>query len=148
MYIHCCTLRPYTPSDLHDVLSLFYETVHTVNIRDYTQAEVNAWAPSCPDRRAWQNRLCRQDTLLVETNNHLTAFANWNRIDHLDCLYVHKNWQRCGMATILLNEIERRAKECFSPHLYTEASITASPFFRSAAISCKNSKSYYAKVCE
>lgn len=35
-------LRPYTPADLEEILTLFYETVHTVNARDYAP---HSWTP-------------------------------------------------------------------------------------------------------
>ena len=47
------TLRDYTPADLEAVLTLFYETVHTVNAGDYSSAQLDAWAPRVPDRVAW-----------------------------------------------------------------------------------------------
>ena len=37
------TLRDYTPADLEAVLTLFYETVHTVNAGDYSSAQLDAW---------------------------------------------------------------------------------------------------------
>ena len=53
------TLHDYTPADLEAVLTLFYETVHTVNAGDYSSAQLDAWAPRVPDRVAWQARLRR-----------------------------------------------------------------------------------------
>ena len=38
-------IREYRKEDLGEVMQLFYDTVHTVNRRDYTEEQVNAWAP-------------------------------------------------------------------------------------------------------
>ena len=38
------SLRPYRPGDAPVLARLFYETVHAVNIRDYSPAQVDAWA--------------------------------------------------------------------------------------------------------
>ena len=35
-------LRAYRPSDCSEVLRLFYDTVHTVNARDYTEEQLDA----------------------------------------------------------------------------------------------------------
>ena len=37
-------IRPYRAEDLEDVLSLFQDTVRTINRRDYTPEQVEAWA--------------------------------------------------------------------------------------------------------
>ena len=56
------------------------------------------------------------------------GFANWDRADHFDCLYVHKDFQGQGIASLLAGEIERRAR-LVTPAIHVEASITAKPFF-------------------
>ena len=42
-------LRSYISADLDELLTLFYETVHTVNARDYTPQQLDAWADGAPD---------------------------------------------------------------------------------------------------
>jgi len=38
-------IREYRPEDCRMLAELFYRTVHQVNARDYTQAQLEAWAP-------------------------------------------------------------------------------------------------------
>ena len=38
------TLRPYTPEDCEEISILFYETVHTVNAKDYSRQQPDVWA--------------------------------------------------------------------------------------------------------
>ena len=40
-------IRPYQPEDCEALARLFYETVHTVNAKDYTEQQLNAWATGC-----------------------------------------------------------------------------------------------------
>ncbi len=37
-------LRTYRSEDCLEMAHLFYETVHTVNAKDYTQEQLNVWA--------------------------------------------------------------------------------------------------------
>ena len=46
-------LRRYRESDCQELAVLFYETVHAVNIRDYTKEQVDAWATGHVDLEAW-----------------------------------------------------------------------------------------------
>ena len=39
-------LREYQPSDLKEILELFYHTVHSVNAKDYTPQQLDAWMQS------------------------------------------------------------------------------------------------------
>ena len=46
-------LRPYRPADCAALAALFYDTVHTVNAKDYTNAQLDAWADGNVDPDAW-----------------------------------------------------------------------------------------------
>ena len=46
-------LRPYRPADCASLAALFYDTVHTVNAKDYTNAQLDAWADGDVDPDAW-----------------------------------------------------------------------------------------------
>ena len=39
-------IRLFQEKDLDQVLNLFYDTVHQVNVRDYTTEQLDVWAPS------------------------------------------------------------------------------------------------------
>ncbi len=120
-------LRRYTPADLEAVLALFYETVHTVNARDYAPAQLDAWAPRQPDRAAWAARLAAEHVLLAEEGSTLLGFASLDPARGLlDHLYVHHAHQRCGIATRLCEALAPLAE---TPVLRAEVSQTATPFF-------------------
>lgn len=63
-------LKPYQPDNLTAMLALFHRTVHTVNARDYTPQQQDAWAPDDvtqdPQRRArWDQTLREHLSLLA-----------------------------------------------------------------------------------
>ncbi len=61
-------LRAYRPSDCSEVLRLFYDTVHTVNARDYTEEQLDAWADGKPDAAKWNKSLCAHFSLAAEAD--------------------------------------------------------------------------------
>ena len=98
-------VRPYAASDLPALLTLFRDTVQTVNLGDYTQAQVDAWAASSQDTarcaallRARHTRVC------VDEGGHLLGFADLEPDGHLDHLFVHKDHQRQGIGTLLAEQ--------------------------------------------
>lgn len=122
-------IRRYARRDFDDILALFHATVHSINRRDYSTAELNAWAPTFPDRTKWTYILEAQETFIAEREGLAVGFANWDGITHFDCLYVHKDFQRKGIATLLAEAIEQSAQRKKTAALSVEASITAKPFF-------------------
>ncbi|MEX2649076.1 MAG: GNAT family N-acetyltransferase [Alphaproteobacteria bacterium] len=125
----CIRVRTYRSEDAAALARLFHETVHAIAARDYTAAELHAWAPVVPDGRAWDLRLRTGVTLVAELDGAVSGFAALDPPDHLDLLYVHKDHQGRGVASALLAAIEARARAHGATRLATEASLTARPFF-------------------
>lgn len=46
-------LRIYKIADTGKIMKLFYNTVHEVNIHDYTKEQVDAWSPTNMDIEVW-----------------------------------------------------------------------------------------------
>jgi GNAT superfamily N-acetyltransferase len=120
-------------------MALFYETIHTVNVIDYTPEQITAWAPTPPeemDYEAWAERLGSKHTLVAESSNGLLiGFANLEQMDgvegsgHIDQFFGHKDFQGIGVGKALLLAIEEEAIRQDMTRLLVEASITAKPFF-------------------
>ncbi len=45
-------IREYQSSDCKELAKLFYNTVHTVNAKDYTKEQLDAWATGQIDLKA------------------------------------------------------------------------------------------------
>jgi len=125
-------LRTYEDADLEAIAKLFYDTVHTVNARDYSPEQLDAWAsPDDHETRmaAWGHSLRRHITYVAVTRGCIVGFADLTQEGHLDRLYVHKEAQGQGIATALVQKLEAEAIRLKLTEIYTDASITAKPFF-------------------
>lgn len=121
-------LRAYRHDDKRLLQQLFYDTVHTVNARDYAPEQLDVWAPAEPDREAWR-RLDRQACFVVEFQKKPVGFASLDDSGEIDFLFVHKDFQGKGIATALVKQLERLARKRGMSLLHTRASITARIFF-------------------
>ena len=131
-------IRRYKQEDTHQILELFTNTVQQVNIKDYTKEQVNAWAPKGLNQGQWESRikhlatsLSSKATYVAESEGKIVGFANLENNGHIDHFYCHKDFQRQGIGTLLYETIESQAKCLNLEKLFTEASITAKPFFES-----------------
>lgn len=100
-------IRRYKQSDLDTISNLFYQTVHNVNCADYTAEQLCAWTNSPESLKTKQEILSEQYTLLAEIDGETVGFGSIDKNGCLDFLYVHKDYQRQGVATALCDELEK-----------------------------------------
>jgi len=124
-------IRTYEIRDTEKIVKLFYDTVHEVNIRDYTTAQVDAWAPADTDIQTWMQSLSSKFTFVAEEGDTIAGFGELEINGHIDRFYCHKDFQRQGIGKLILTQIESKAQDLGIKKLFTEASITARPFFES-----------------
>ena len=118
-------IREYEPADCEHLAKLFYGTVHTINAKDYSQEQLNVWATNKIDLEVWNKSLSEHYTVVAVENNIIVGFGDIDKSCYLDRLYVHKDYQRQGIATAICDKLEQAVKV---NKIITHASITAKPF--------------------
>ncbi|AJA46967.1 acetyltransferase [Clostridium pasteurianum DSM 525 = ATCC 6013] len=119
-------IRKYEKIDFAEVAELFYSTVHSVNLKDYSQKQVDAWATGKLDSDKWNKSLLENYSIVAIEGKKIIGFGDINKTNYLDRLYVHKDFQGRGVATAICDELEKQAN---GDTIAVHASITAKPFF-------------------
>ena len=119
-------IREYKSEDCRALAELFYETVHTVNAKDYTEEQLDAWASGDTDLEKWDSSLHKHHSFVAVADGQIAGFGDMDDAGYLDRLYVHKDFQHRGIATALCDKMERAVR---APRFTTHASITAKPLF-------------------
>lgn len=122
-------IRLFEAQDAEQIARLFHETVREVNINDYSIDQVRAWAPDDIYFRNWLEVCSNRFTYVADDEGLVAGFGELEPDGHIDCFYCHRNYQRCGVGSQIYQAIEEKAVELSVPRLFTEASITAKPFF-------------------
>jgi len=125
------TLRPYRPDDAPALRSLFRDTIRRVNSRDYSPAQVSAWASDDIDTARRHKRFAGRFVPVAEAAGRAVGFAELESGGHIDRVYVSTDHQRQGIGRALLAAVVAEARRIGVAQLFTEASITAGPFFES-----------------
>lgn len=122
-------IRLFQENDAEQIARLFHETIREVNIRDYSIEQVQAWAPDNIHFRDWAKACSSKFTFVADDKGIIAGFGELEANGHIDCFYCHKDYQRMGVGSNIYNAIETKAYELGINRLFTEASITAKPFF-------------------
>ena len=128
-------LRKYKSDDCVTLAEVFYNTVHTINSKDYTKAQLDVWATGNVDISGWDKSFCEHYTIVAEINGIIVGFGDMDDNGYLDKLYVHKDYQNKGVGTAIVTELEKQAVSHGVSRFTTHASITAKPFFESCGYS-------------
>lgn len=122
-------LRLFRPDDLIEILQLFRDTVHQVCAHDYNEAQRNAWAPEKLDEKRWLETLSSNYTVVTEQDGLITGFGDMEPSGYFNRLFVHKDYQGCGIAGLIAAALEQYVADKQIGFITVDASITAKPFF-------------------
>ena len=119
-------IKTYQRTDLEEIVQLFYQTVHFVNIQDYTKEQVDTWANGSVDLEKWHRSFLEYTTYVAKIEGKIVGFGDITKEGYLDFLYVHYRYLHLGIATKLCDALEKAVSTSL---IETHASITAKPFF-------------------
>lgn len=118
-------IREYQTTDCKELTELFYNTVHTVNAKDYTKEQLDAWATGQVDLEKWNQSLQEHFSVVAVDAGIIIGFGDIHKTGYLNRLFVHSDYQGKGIATAICNQLEAAVQG----NIITHASITAKPFF-------------------
>src|SRR5699024_1446802 len=113
-------IRKYQQSDSGKLADLYYNTVHTVNAKDYTKEQLNVWANGQLDLEKWNQSFQEHYSVVAFNNEIIVGFGDMDKTGYLDHLYVHVDYQGKGVATAICNQLEQTVLG----NITTHASIT------------------------
>ena len=118
-------IRQYKQSDCKEMADLFYNTVHTINAKDYTKEQIDVWATGQVDLEKWNQSFQEHFTVVAVDYETIVGFGDIDKTGYLDRLYIHADYQGKGIATMICDQLEQEVQGS----IITHASITARHFF-------------------
>ena len=115
--------------DLEQILQLYHDTVTAINSKDYNEEQISVWSDVSGGGHNFSRKITEQNFYVAEFENKIIGFGSITDDGYLDYMYVHKDFQRKGVAKKLLHEIEKKSDELKVEKITSHVSITARGFF-------------------
>jgi len=123
-------LRPFLPADTPVLAAIFAAAIEELTGDDYTEEQQEAWAAVAEDEDEFGRKLASELTLIATLRNAPVGFASLKGKDQVDMLYVHPSVAGQGVASMLLDALEKLAGGRGADKLTVDASDNAQDFFR------------------
>ena len=123
-------IRRYTEGDLASLAAVYRASVEHGGRGHYTPEQIRIWASFADDLEHFEDVVNKGVTLLaLSDDEQLAGFAQLHPVHHLSLLFVAPAFMRQGVATLLYQALEARARVAGEEVLTTDASLVARPFF-------------------
>lgn len=122
-------LRPYLPADAPLCAAIFEASISELTGDDYTEEQQEAWIAGL-DEETLAATLGKQLTLIATLRDAPVGFASLKDGNQIDFLYVNPSAIGHGVATALLDALEKLAAARGATKLAADVSDTAHTFFR------------------
>lgn len=134
LYIKKLTDEPWSfyfakEADIPEITNLFYNTIQFVNIKDYTQEQVDDWSYWHSAMDKWQHGIWHDFFVKAVDADKIVGFGSLREDGYLDYLFTHKDYQHKGVGRGLFAKLEKQAKAQGHKSIYADVSITAKRFF-------------------
>jgi putative acetyltransferase len=122
-------IRQATLENIPEITSIFRDTITEINSKDYSEVQIKVWASGADDTDKWKERIKKFYFIIAEIDTTISGFAFLKNGNYFDGLFVHKDYQRQGIASKLMRIIESQVMMNGFETVKSDVSITALPFF-------------------
>ena len=123
------TLRDFRIGDEPALRAVFESAIHETARRDYSQLQVDTWAPRDHDAAAWAQRVRGIAPFVALVDDRVVGYADVQPSGYIDHFFVAASAGKQGVGGVLMRRIHERAAELGLLALTSEVSRTAQPFY-------------------
>ncbi len=111
------------------LFEVYYSAIHLIAKNDYSEEQLNAWAPLDLDRQLWMNRITGINPFVAEIDGQPVGYADIQHNGYIDHFFVSGHYPRQGIGKALMECIHNEANYLSLTELTSNVSLTAQPFF-------------------
>jgi putative acetyltransferase len=124
------SLRPYLPADAEACGDVFRLAIEVLTEEDYSEDQRAAWMSRADDEATFAARLGNALTLVVAgEEDGIVGFGTLKDNSHIDLIFTRPDFVRQGVASLIMDALEKLASARGARVLTADVSDTAQPFF-------------------
>lgn len=120
-------IREFKIGDEAELWSVFYTSIHQVCSNNYSEEQIQAWAPADLDQAIWVKKMQSLKPYVAIDGRKIVGYADLQIDGKIDHFFVHGDHQGQGVGNRLMNKILKVGVN--KDRLYSEVSHTAKPFY-------------------
>ncbi|HHY0523005.1 GNAT family N-acetyltransferase [Vibrio parahaemolyticus] len=133
-------IRDYVEADAQALWDIHFYTIRNINIRDYSQTQVEAWAPERFDLDIWNKRMNGLSPFVAEIDGVIVGYTDLQPNALIDHFFCHHEYQGQGVGKALMNHVLKIGFQRGIERFHSEVSITAKPFYEHFGFSVKQAQ--------
>jgi putative acetyltransferase len=122
-------IRDFRPGDEPSLAAVMFSSIHELARKDYSPAQLEAWAPPQYDEDQWAARVRAIHPFVAEVDGGVVGYADLQATGYIDHFFVAGPWARRGVGAALMQHIHLAAQQRHIVELWSNVSVTAEPFF-------------------
>ncbi len=122
-------IRRFAPGEEGALLAVHYSAIHQIAARDYTKAQIEAWAPHDIDPLVWEQRIRALNPFVVELEGCVVAYADLQADGYIDHFFVSGAHPGRSLGSCLMQHILSEARARGLSELSSDVSRTAQGFY-------------------
>jgi putative acetyltransferase len=116
-------VRKFRKGEEIELWKLFYNTIHNVNIKDYDENQIAAWAPDDPDLNIVFQKFRDINPFVVIKEGKIIGYADIQSDGYIDHFYCHHEFQGQGVGSTLFSVLEKEVIKFGILAMYSNVSI-------------------------
>ncbi len=122
-------LRKARYEDISEMQRIFADTIAAVCKDDYSPEQLRVWISGIHNHHRWEKMVREQYCVVALEGERLIGFGSLEGGSYVDFLYVHKDYLRDGVASVLIGELLAEAARQRTLVVSAHVSKTARAFF-------------------
>ena len=122
-------IRRHKEGEERALFEVYYSAVHLIASRDYTPAQIQAWAPRDLDPLLWERTIRDLKPFVAELDGRIVGYGDLQSNGYIDHFFVSGNYPRRGIGAMLMKRLINEATARGIREMTADVSRTAQPFF-------------------
>ncbi len=105
------TINKFEKEMIADLWQVYFTAIRLICVKDYSDEQVNAWAPDNFDMKLFEERQENLNPFVAKMGSKVVGYADLQPNGLIDHFFVHGKYQSMGVGGALMNSILKKGHD-------------------------------------